>query len=193
VVAVHVTLTFHGPFRVATGRRRPGVNAVVDRDDLLPASTLKGLMRDSAERLLPDLPGLVATVFGAARRPTAWAWESARFPEEPKIGTRARVRIDKNTGAAVRDHLMYGEEVWARTAEFSVTRHSALPPSAGPQLTEEDHLTVLACSAAGVHSLGSGRRRGLGWVQCTTTAPDLDEGLIARFTDLTEQWRQHRA
>ncbi|MEU5524516.1 RAMP superfamily CRISPR-associated protein [Streptomyces sp. NPDC047860] len=190
---MRVTMTFHGPFRVSTGQGRPGIDATVDPENLLPASTLKGLMRRSAERLVPDLPDLVRTVFGSPRQPTAWSWKSAVFPEEPTIAVRARVRIDEKTGAATRAHLMYGEEVWARTAEFSVTRHGLLPESLGPEMSEDDHLTVLACAAAGMHSIGADRRRGLGWVQCATADPGLDEALVARFTALTEQWRKHRA
>ncbi|MFJ6105285.1 RAMP superfamily CRISPR-associated protein [Streptomyces sp. NPDC092359] len=182
-------MTFHGPFRVATGTARPGVNAPVERSDLLPASSLKGLMRHSAEQLLPGLPRLVEQVFGGPRTPTAWAWSSARFSEEPIVRTRVRVSLDEKTGAALRDHLLYGEEVWARTAEFDITRHAQL---AEPSLSEDDHLTVLACAASGVHSIGSGRRRGLGWVQCTATEPAVDTALVDRLRVLAENWgKQH--
>ncbi|MEU1591767.1 RAMP superfamily CRISPR-associated protein [Streptomyces sp. NPDC005708] len=178
-------MIFHGPFRVATGVARPGIDAAVDRNDLLPASSLKGLMRDSAEKLLPGLPDLVEHVFGGPRKPTAWAWSSARFPDQPEVRMRARVSLDEETGAAKRDHLLFGEEVWARTAEFEVTRHARLPES---PLSEDDHLTVLACAAAGVHSVGSDRRRGLGWVQCTTGDPVVDAALVDRFRALAANW-----
>ncbi|MEW1657946.1 RAMP superfamily CRISPR-associated protein [Streptomyces sp. NPDC093707] len=189
---MRVTVTFHGPFRVATGTGRPGIDDTVDRGDLLPASSLKGLMRHSAERLLPDLPQLVEAVFGGPRCPTAWGWEAARFPDEPVVVTRARVSLDEDSGAARRDHLLFGEEVWARTAEFTVTQFGPLPQSDGPPLDRDGHLTVLACAAAGVHSLGAVRRRGLGWVQCTPEDPGIGEELITRFMTLAEQWRRHR-
>ncbi|WP_416976973.1 RAMP superfamily CRISPR-associated protein [Streptomyces sp. T028] len=192
-----MTITFHGPFRVATGTGRPGIDAAVDRDNLLPASTLKGIMRDSAERLLPGLPRLVEAVFGGPRHPTPWGWEAARFPQagsggEPVVVTRARVRLDEDSGAALRDHLLYAEDVWAHSAEFTITQHGPLPDTAesdGVLLERDDHLAVLACAAAGVHSLGADRRRGLGWVRCEPADPDVDERLISRFTALAEQWR----
>ncbi|CAL9423712.1 RAMP superfamily CRISPR-associated protein [Streptomyces sp. AC04842] len=187
---MRVTMVFHGPFRVATGVPRPGIDAAVDRSELLPASSLKGLMRDSAERLLPGLPDLVEQVFGGPRKPTVWAWSSARFPHEPQVRTRARVSLDAETGAAKRDHLLYGEEVWARSAEFDVTRHALLPQS---PLGEDDHLAVLACAAAGVHGIGSDRRRGLGWVECTTADPVVDAALVDRFRALAANWRQQHA
>lgn len=190
---MRVTITFHGPFRVATGTGRPGIDAAVDPDNLLPASSLKGLMRDSAERLLPGLPQLVETVFGGPRRPTAWGWEPARFGDEkPEVARRARVRLDGESGAARRDHLLFGEEVWARTAEFTVTQHGPLPHTEGPPLDRDGHLTVLACAAAGVHSLGADRRRGMGWVDCTPEEPAVDDELIARLATVAEQWRNHQ-
>ncbi|WP_411129744.1 RAMP superfamily CRISPR-associated protein [Streptomyces sp. x-19] len=189
---MRVTLTFHGPFRIATGMGRPGIDDTVDPCNLLPASSLKGLMRDSAEQLLPGLPRLVEAVFGGPHCPTAWGWEAARFPDEPVVVTRARVSLDEDSGAAKRDHLLFGEEVWARTAEFTVTQYGPLPEIDGPPLDREGHLAVLACAAAGVHSLGAVRRRGLGWAQCTPEEPGVDEALITRFTALAEQWRNHR-
>lgn len=190
---MRVTMTFHGPFRVATGTGRPGIDTAVDRDNLLPASSLKGVMKDSAERLLPGLTGLVEAVFGGPRCPTAWGWGAAGFgDEQPVVTRRARVALDETSGAAKRDHLLYGEEVWASTAEFTVTQHGPLPEPDGPALDRDGHLAVLACAAAGVHSLGAGRRRGLGWVTCTPEAPAVDEELIARLTALAEQWRNHQ-
>ncbi|WP_326794936.1 RAMP superfamily CRISPR-associated protein [Streptomyces sp. NBC_01808] len=189
---MRVTITFHGPFRVATGRSRPGIDAAVDPDELLPASSLKGLMRDSAERLLPGAKGIADAVFGTARHPSAWAWEGASFPDPPpRIRVRAQVSLDEETGAAKHGHLLYGEEVWARAAEFTVYRHTRLPRVAGPELGESDHLTVLACAAAGVHALGGGRRRGLGWVTCTPREPAVDPELIDRFRLLAARWREH--
>ncbi|MGW1144460.1 RAMP superfamily CRISPR-associated protein [Streptomyces sp. NPDC002454] len=192
-----MTITFHGPFRIATGRGRPGINAVVDPDDLLPASSLKGLMRDSAERLLPAAPGLVTAVFGGPQHPGAWGWDPVEFTggagSGPVVVTRAHVALDEETGTARHDHLRYAEEVWARTAEFSVTQYAPLPGTDGPALTVADHRTVLACAAAGVHALGAGRRRGLGWVRFTPEEPTVDEALLARFGTLAEQWRNPRA
>ncbi|MCX5400805.1 RAMP superfamily CRISPR-associated protein [Streptomyces sp. NBC_00102] len=191
---MRVIITFHGPFRIATGTGRPGLDAVVDRDELVPATSLKGLMRNSAGELLPDLPQVVEAVFGSPRHACPWSWEGARFPDAqpPVVSTRARVALDGTTGAARRDHLMFGEEVWAKTAEFTVSRIGPLPRTDGPPLTVEDHLTVLACAAAGVHSLGGGRRRGLGWVACAPADPPLDEATVERFMNLTAQWRDHQ-
>ncbi|MDT9692647.1 hypothetical protein Q5762_30820 [Streptomyces sp. P9(2023)] len=176
IVKVHIT--FHGPFRVATGRAHEGTDQTVNRVDLLPASSVKGLLRASAAQLLPGRKDLLGTVFGTAQTPTPWHWGQVRFPDEPVVVPRARVSLDARTGAARNDHLLLGDEVWATTAEFTITRRGHLPCN---QLA--DHRTVLACAAAAVHALGSDRRRGLGWVTCTPH-PVVDEALLARFEEL---------
>lgn len=173
-----VTIHFHGPFRIGTGAAHDGLGATVDREDLLPATSLKGLMRASAKRLLPDRPGVITAIFGEARRPSPWHWGPAEFaggPPEP-AARRARVELDPRTGTARPQHLVISEEVTAPagTASFSIERFGALPAG----LSEDTHLAVLACAAAGVHELGAGRSRGLGWISCTTAAPAVDDHVL---------------
>ena len=76
---LRVDIAFHGPFRIGTGLAAPGVTGGVDPADLLPASTLKGLMRASAARLLPQRQDLVEQVFGMRPAdPPAGATDAAR-------------------------------------------------------------------------------------------------------------------
>ncbi|GAT84389.1 hypothetical protein STXM2123_5090 [Streptomyces sp. F-3] len=174
-----VRIEFHGPFRVGTGLTRLGV-ATVDDDNPLPSASLKGLMRASARRLLPDGGLLIDQVFGAARRPSPWYWSDAVFPHDGVTRKpRARIAIDAELGVAQENHLFVADEHWARTAEFTVTKAAPLSPD-----ETDEHLTVLACAAAGVHSLGGDRRRGLGWVTCTPLVPRLDDALLDRFEAL---------
>lgn len=173
-----VTIQFHGPFRVATGTPRPGLNNVVDHDVPLPASSLKGVMRQSA-RILGVPVTLADAVFGTARIPSPWAWSNA-VVEEVEHTVRARVAIDPETGAARTDFLAFGEEAWAPAATFEITRTGYLDPD-----TVENHLAVLACAAAGAHALGADRRRGLGWVSMTTAEPAVGH-VLDRFERLLE-------
>ncbi|MFJ9675399.1 RAMP superfamily CRISPR-associated protein [Streptomyces sp. NPDC101221] len=176
--SVKVHITFHGPFRVATGRAHEGAAQTVNRADLIPASSVKGLLRASAARLLPGRQDLLGAVFGTDTTSTPWHWGQVRFTDPPEVVPRARVSLDPDTGAARNDHLLLGEEVWASAADFTISRHGHVPPD---ELA--DHRTVLACAAAGVHALGGDRRRGLGWVTCTPR-PAVDESLLARFEEL---------
>ncbi|MGW2476580.1 RAMP superfamily CRISPR-associated protein [Streptomyces sp. NPDC001665] len=181
---VRVHIAFHGPFRVATGRAHEGTDLTVNRADLIPASSIKGLLRASAAQLLPGRHDLLGAVFGTAITPTPWHWGQVRFNDTPEVVPRARVSLDPDTGAARNNHLLLGEEVWATTAELTISRQGHVPAD---QLA--DHRTVLACAAAGVHTLGGDRRRGLGWVTCTPH-PAVDEALLARFEELRAAGRR---
>ncbi|MFF6815168.1 RAMP superfamily CRISPR-associated protein [Streptomyces sp. NPDC012403] len=174
-----VRIEFHGPFRVGTGQSRLGV-AAVDDDTPLPSASVKGLMRASARRLLPGADAVVDAVFGAPRRTSPWYWSDAVFPEDGvRTKPRARIAIDSDSGTTRENHLFVADEHWAREAEFTVTRAAPLSPE-----ETGEHLAVLACAAAGVHSLGGDRRRGLGWVTCTPVSPRVDDALLDRFESL---------
>lgn len=186
--ALAVRIDFHGPFRVGTGRPGTGVTEVVDLDDPLPASSLKGLMRASATHLLPHSTALINQVFGTGRQPSAWYWDDATFLEQLTPHTRARVRVDNDTGVVAANHLFLAEELWPAQAFFTVT-------PAEP-LTEEEHQnhrTVLACAAAGVHGLGADRRRGYGWVTCVPLQPTVDDALLARFEEFRAEGEEEAA
>ena len=153
------TITFYGPFRVGAAYARDGIDAAIDHDDPLPADHLKGVMRDAAAAVLGARHPKLAEVFGSAKKPSPWAWSSARTGDgEWHISNNYRVEIDPDTHSAKKDHLVFGEQAWPRQAAFTVT---------GPASPDEDHLLVLRCAAAAVHGLGAWRRRGLGWVGIT--------------------------
>jgi hypothetical protein len=200
VVAVRVMITFHGPFRVATGVPVEGLDVPVDREDLLPASSLKGVMRAAAVQLLPGRTDLIEEVFGhradapgpgadradharakqpAGHGPSPWHWSSADFGGTALIKPRARVAIDAASGTARNDHLMLGEEAWARTADFHITQRVPLTPD-----TLRRHQVILACAAAAVHAVGADRRRGHGWVTFTPEEPRVDDTVFDELWSL---------
>lgn len=161
------TVSFHGPFRVGSAYARDGVDAALDAHDPLPADHLKGVMRAAAVSLLGQ-HRVVTDVFGSPATPSPWSWSSAALDGQPgqqwQISTRHRVAIDPDRHSARKDHLVLGEQAWAPSARFQVSRVGLLDPGA---LAEADHVLVLRCAAAGVHGLGAWRRRGLGWVGIT--------------------------
>lgn len=184
---MNVEITFHGPFRVGAGTGRTGLGKTVNRDEMIPASSLKGVMRATATWLLPGRDDLIAEVFGgsggagenAPNHATPWRWTPVRLDGAVESVARARVSIDSATGAARREHLVVGEEVWARGAHFSVVPGGRVPPS-----RRRTHQVVLSCAAAGVHALGGERRRGLGWVTLRPTDPEIDDALVEEFVQL---------
>jgi hypothetical protein len=161
VTALGFTVTFHSPFRVGAAYTSDGVGAALDRDEPLPADSLKGVMRAAAVDLLGKDHPAVGEVFGGHRRPSAWSWSTAVPSQQPKFGQRHRVSIDPEEHAARKEALVLGEHAWMPTASFEISRLGILYPDG---LAEEDHVLLLRCAAAGVHGLGAWRRRGLGWV-----------------------------
>ncbi len=153
------TVTFHSPFRVGSAYARDGIDAALDRHDPLPPDHLKGLMRAAAGDLLGEHSDVVAQVFGSHRSPSPWSWSSARPGEKGwTFSQRHRVAIDPASRSALKDHLVLGEQAWAREARFEVRRVAPLDDDTGAR-----HVLVLRCAASAVHGLGAWRRRGLGW------------------------------
>ena len=159
-------ISFHTPFRVATGRARPGVDIAVDEQNALPGSSLKGVMRAAASSIFPGKADLVAEVFGTARGASPWSWSRARFASLSRR-PRARVAIDPTTFTAEEEALFVAEELWSARADFEVLQ-------IGRVADERLHGLVLRASAQAVHALGGDRRRGLGWVSIRCLDPALD-------------------
>lgn len=160
-------MTFHSPFRVGAAYGRDGLDAVCDPNDPFPADHIKGLMLSSARRL--HNLGVVtednmAAVFGSVASPSPWNWSGVE-PGVSAAGTqlhwerivRHRVEISNETHAALTDHVVFAEQIWAAHGMFTVRQVGRVPH---PRTAE----ALLRLSARGVHAVGSMRRRGLGSV-----------------------------
>lgn len=164
------TITFHGPFHVATGTAEQGIDRTVDPDALLPASSLKGLMRAAAAEQLGVAPSVVDAVFGddptrrdrdrrRRLRPSPWWWSDAALVGA-EVANITQIRVDDETGTTDRGFLMFGQHVWAEAATFDVEQRDPVDDLAL-------HTLVLNAAARAVVSLGGQRRRGEGWVTVT--------------------------
>lgn len=158
---LHFEISFFGPFRVASGSAARGADVSVDSSDPLPATSLKGLMRDAAITRLGLEQSLVDKVFGSTAEPSPWSWTSGEV--ETVLRTRTRVRIDPEIGVVETGGLVVGEELWSRsTGSFHVVQRLRIAMVDG--LSVDDHTSVLQASAAAVHSMGADRQRGFGWI-----------------------------
>lgn len=166
-------MTLHSRCRVGASFGRDGRDVSVDHHEPLHGDHLKGLMRREADRLV-DMnhvdAELLTQVFGTTTGATRWTWTAAR--PEPDVTwvfeDRHRVRIDRVSGTAVKDHIVRGETAWTPIAHFSVLW-------CGPDTPAEAELALVSLSGAAVHHLGAWRRRGLGWVGVVPLGRDLAE------------------
>lgn len=170
-------IEFHTPFRVASGHAGDGSDTTVDRGVLLPASSLKGVMRSAARDLL-RFPGTdVEAVFGTERQPSPWSWSDAAVlggdGNDPAVRPRARIEIQAPTGTVEPGALAIADEVLAARGEFSIDRTGWITPDKADR-----HETVLLAAARAVTAVGGDRRRGLGWVTITPADPPWSEDFL---------------
>lgn len=181
VARLDFDITFHGPFHVARGQAAGGNDRTVDRKQLLPASSLKGLLRAEAREQLELRRSLIDEVFGA-RRPSPWVWSDASMTGPGEVRRSARIRIgDAERGQAEDEFLMIGQQVWATSAVFSVEQWSEIPPE-----RIADHLLVLTAAALSVTALGGARRRGEGWVSISRRGFTWDADSTTSLLELRE-------
>lgn len=154
---IEVTVDFHGPFRIAQGAADDGVD-VTARADRVPASSLKGVMRAAADHRLALPETVVQRIFGTSQAASPWAWTDLVLDGQV-LRTRTRVPLDPTTRTARKGGLLVAQEVWCRSSQsFRIEWCGD-----GNRRTSHDDL-LLAGIALAVKSLGSARRRGLGWV-----------------------------
>lgn len=191
-MTIHLTITFHGPFRISAGHAGEGADHVIDKDNPLPATSLKGLLRDAARRVLPSTIGvgeswndhrLVNEVFGwRGGQQCPWHFSDATSRETDvasRVQSRVRIRL-KNNRTVVPGAMFVAEELHIRQASAEITQRR---PLSGEQRAL--HEALLHVSARLIDGLGSSRRRGLGWVSVATDATDLD-AMVRLLTDYRE-------
>lgn len=186
MTALNFVVHFRTPFSVTAAQSSDGIDARVDRDQLLPASSLKGLMRATALHDLLIGQELVDLVFGCGFNSqrsedaaSPWAWSDGEVDESMKVGRQARVKI-VGEGRSDEGSLLISECVWADTAEFQVAQLQPIPAD-----KIDDHRLVLRAAARGVTSLGHARRRGLGWV-CIVDEQEWSDEDSRRLRELVE-------
>jgi hypothetical protein len=165
------SIVFYSPFRVATGAASDGLDGAFDPANPLPSSSLKGLMKDQAKRVLKVDAALIDEIFGSAKTPSPWWWSDATVEfGAPGSGGAERVRtqlqINQETFTAADKALRTSGELWPSTAHFEVRRRRRIAEDQAAR-----HEAVLCASARAICALGSDRRRGLGWVSVVSDTP----------------------
>jgi CRISPR-associated Csx10 family RAMP protein len=156
----------------------------LDGYPMVPATTIKGALRSTLERLLagadhPDRATVVAVLFGAAGQPGVLRFSDARLADESvrqhlnparhgTLGTELRggVALDR-ASRTPSDHLHAGRET---TAPFMTGLKLAARVETIRALTDEE-LAFLKAAARGVTALGGERSRGAGQARLEISGP----------------------
>lgn len=152
---------FHGPFAVATGEARDGMDTTIDESNPLPSTAIKGLLKAQLRDVLAASPGQIATIFHSGDK-IGWVFSDAKIDVKDKKGLWTRVQVD-DEGRSSERQFMVGEQAHPETGEFVVVWE-------GGGEAPVDQALALRAAARCLTSLGSHRRRGLGWVSITDEA-----------------------
>ncbi len=152
---------------------------------VVPATTLKGWLRESAERILrglgqPVCDGsradsicdqqfcLVCQVFGAPRQ-RSWLYFSDALLDDSATEVRMNVSLSRRRKTAYEERLFSTEVAWSRHIQAQIrgwfdSRSKALQ-AAG----------ILVLAAKTGYAIGAARSRGLGWVQLRQWSVKVDD------------------
>jgi CRISPR/Cas system CSM-associated protein Csm3 (group 7 of RAMP superfamily) len=168
---------------------------------IVPATTIKGWLRESAERLLRGLglpacdgsrPGemcnacLICKVFGSPRRRSPLRFSDAEL-REGMADVRMNVSLSRHRKTAYEERLFSTEVIWqkALTARIEGWFDS--------QAEARKAAALLYLAAKAGFAIGAARSRGLGWLELVdfTASVDgeklLDEDLIAQSKALVSR------
>lgn len=169
---------FLAPFAVATGVAKDGMDTTIDRDNPLPSSAIKGILKAQLRDVLGAPEPRISEIFHSGEE-LGWVFSdttaSTPTAQAPEVGLWTRVEVGEGGRAAER-MLMIGEQAGATKGEFKVTWE-------GGGTAPPEQARALRAAARCITSLGSHRRRGLGWVAITD-----DQGWTAQDTKMLRQW-----
>ena len=205
---IHLKITLHIQLRTAfhtTGNcwQWGADKALVRRSDgayVLPATSFKGALRAQAEQILgdkacnapnpkhmcsnPEHLCLACEVFGNPRKASPLRFFDVVFPD-PKTQIRASVAISRRRSAAVPQQLYFVETTGAGFMEAQADIQGLFPFE--KKAKEAAALVVLAVRM--LPALGTGRTRGLGWLEAIKAKCTIDDQPLAE-TVLKGYWDQ---
>lgn len=161
------TVRFLAPFAIATGVARDGMDTSIDPANPLPSTAIKGLLKAQLRDMLEEpRTSKLDAIFNGGEQ-LGWVFHDGTITapdgedKAPEVGLWTRVKVDAG-GKSEERMLMLGEQAGAVSGRFAISWE-------GPGDAPPDHVRALRAAARCVTSLGSHRRRGLGWVAITDT------------------------
>lgn len=199
----HLSTAFHSTGNV----RRPGTDKALVRDTegrwVIPATTVKGFLREKAEVLLrtwghtvctgPE-PGdmcdshnlcLVCQVFGNPRHPSALRFSDASLsvPEVESV-VRSGVAISRTRRAAFPQRLFFIETTAPMPTEWFAWCEGDFRDANEAKAAA----ALVALAARWGTAIGGGKTRGLGWIQTVQVKATLN-GAEIQEQDLISLWQ----
>ncbi len=160
------TIKFLGPFAVTAGIAQDGLDATIDRTNVLPSTELKGLVRAHLSNGLGASDKHVLSIFHPPDDEVRWVWSNGQV--DVSVNSWFRIMVD-DYGRSEERAFMLGEQAHAKEGSFTVTWEGRGEPPRGEVL-------AIRAGARMVTSLGSYRRRGMGWVSIIDNLPwDLED------------------
>lgn len=204
---LHLDTAFH-----CTGNvRRPGVDKALARNAqgcwTIPATTLKGFLREKCEILLrtwgrevcigpnpesmcrADTPCLVCQVFGNPQRLSALRFTDGVAHDETESAIRSGVAISRYRRAAVPQRLFFIETTAPLPTEWYACCEGDFPDVDSAKTAA----ALVALAARWGTAIGGSKSRGLGWIQKIRVKATLDcaeipeEELVARWQGWKEE------
>jgi len=183
----HVEITIRFPLATAfhtTGNRRrlwadKALTLSTEGAPIFPATTIKGYLRERAEVLLrtwgqrvclPPAPAtmcldkelcLICQIFGNPRQPSPLRFRDGQFVHDPDTMVRSGVSISRSRRAAVPQRLFFLETTDPRPGEVVANIEGDF---ADPELARQATALIVLAARSG-YAIGSGRTRGLGWLE----------------------------
>ncbi len=160
---------------------------------IIPATTLKGWLRESAERLLRGLgvdicdgstpqtvcgKCVVCAIFGSPRQRSSLRFEDALL-KEAATDVRMNVSLSRHRKTAYEERLFSTETAWQKTVQAKVSGIFASDAQA------KVAAALLYFSAKAGFAIGAARSRGLGWLHLEEFQARLD-GTALRLEELAE-------
>lgn len=209
---IMLCLTMETAFHTTGNARRFGVDKVLARDAggrlVLPATSIKGFLREKAELLLrswgqsvcvgPE-PGQmckgqnlcrICRVFGNPRQPSTLRFEDGRpggkdVEERERTDVRSGVSISRHRRATYAQRLFFIETTMPQPIQWQASATGYFPDA--DQAREAAALIALA-AAWGV-AIGGAKSRGLGWLKAIQVRAAID-GQEVPPKDLQDIWQQ---
>ncbi len=210
---ITLTIELKTAFHSTGSLRRWGADKAQTRDTMgrlvMPATTIKGFLREKAELLLrtwghpvcvgPEpgtmcdsrTPCLVCQVFGNPRLAAPLRFGDAVLisPEEETV-IRSGVAISRHRRAAYPQRLFFVETTGAGDSRWTVTCEGDFPDAQ----TAKTAAALVALAARWGMAIGGGKTRGLGWIgqihaKATLNGTEISEQELQHFW---QAWKEGR-